>query len=1659
MKSAVRTLSVFAAASILSLNAGSARAQSGCSIQGAPSTNSLPRFAGTLTSGNLSTGGGSNYLYVVTQWGFARASLADPLNPSGFTQVIIGDEPGSGNGGLIQLTCDCHQGATAFAAAEAPDGSARMVSDFNAARQAPSLLAPGQVARADGSGGVRFGQQAKLAIGGSNGSFPLGSKIGAVYVPASGKYFGYVPSEAGLAVLDLTNTSGNTSKSAAMQPVAIFSSWTPSSPARVGAFRVTAGADYYLLVGSIDGTLRVANINPSTGVPTETASIQMADFSLSLAVAAVNGRIFIFSAERSAGLRAYEYTPSQFSGSLTAVPVSIPGDFDRVIVRGGQLPAIFAHNKTSSTQSAIEIYDTNWVTTGGAPRRAFSLAQAGSGEPYFDNSFEVVVRTGAAVTAYIYRLKSPGAPNAEVLVTAHAVDISCISADLTAPPVANLSMTNLSAAQRSGAEASKNYYGDRWRVQDSSSTASALTQIEWDWNVLSSGTAPVFAPDAAISGVLPNPSLTDFNPAYFPCDPSGPLAGDPRTGTNCFGSIGSVPGGSTFRLGVQSRNANGPSTSPFISSGVTVLAPSADIAGLDRSVNPFVLRVLRGGNANASPSQGNLADASFFWTFTTPTGPLTGGDITTTSPSIAIPSAASGFRMNVTYRGGYVSPDLSGNISQVDLVPSFTLTPDPVVKNGGLTLTNTMQIATVATLNSVDWAITGSSVTPSTWDGQLGASFLSAGGTDTGRTAPGTPGNYFLHLRYNYSVSGAPQTPFHLSRAFAVIDQILLSLSASPTTTDVGQAITFTATGGLPTSTYGWNFGENVFGGLEPGGATNTHAYSSPGPFTAVACVTNVSPNVCATAPVTITGSTPPPPPPPPTGLSATLTCPSSAGVGASVSCTASASGGTTYTYGWNWGDNAFSFTTGPATNSHTYSTAGTYIVAVQVTSGSQSTSATATVTIGGSGPPPPPPTSINASVSCPAQGASGAPISCTATASGGSTYTYGWHWGDSFGGFTPGPATNSHTYASTGLFNVTVEVRSGSASTSATTTLTIVPGGPPAPAATYNVAGATINLGGVWEVEAGRTVTFEGTDLRDGAATFSWAISNGGPTLTGRTVQHAFTGTGARTVTLTVTGGGTVTSGVTSTQIQFAIAAPRFQALMIPGAGHIDPVPPATDGTWATDLSVTNPGTQPTTLTLYFEPFGTEFPADLSQIPLDSRNNVALQPGQSYSATDVVSKLLPAKTGRGVLLLKYQGGDAEPIATATVYYTQQGRSYGSSLPTFRVGPFGTTTLSADAAGEQTLVGLRNDPNYRFNVSLFNASGQSGSFRLTAFGEDGVQVQLLDAAGAPTLSREFPIGAFQQALLQAAELGLTDATKRYVLKAAPSSSTGALIAAASALDRRNNDLVQVSDDTPRLTAAADTLIEYYIPGVGRIGRDDVADGPHWKTDLTLYSSSSFSRDLTFEYRFTDRDGAERIALALVPIGSGRSVILDDVVGTVLAQYPLSGVNLRQDSTLGLLKISYRAASDSTANPLLIGGRIYDDRGAVGTAGMQLFVYSNGESVAPGSPLVLPGAQQNLRFRTNIGFFAMGDLPTRVRVSGVKQDGAVAGTVEFLLNDASRSGHYVQLPMSAIPGIVGEPMTIKVEVLEGSRVGAYVVTVDQISSDSVFVQGRPTRMAN
>ncbi len=155
----------------------------------------------------------------------------------------------------------------------------------------------------------------------------------------------------------------------------------------------------------------------------------------------------------------------------------------------------------------------------------------------------------------------------------------------------------------------------------------------------------------------------------------------------------------------------------------------------------------------------------------------------------------------------------------------------------------------------------------------------------------------------------------------------------------------------------------------------------------------------------------------------------------------------------------------------------------------------------------------------------------------------------------------------------------------------------------------------------------------------------------------------------------------------------------------------------------------------------------------------------------------------------------------------------------------------------------------------------------------------------------------------------------------------------------------------------------------------------------------------------------------------------------------------------MLLVSSLAPADVATAPLILGGRIYADL-STGSAGMQLSTYSDAQTVAAGrGVLVMPGAQTNLRFRTNIGLFATSLDPTTVHITAVKQDGTIASTFDYLLNNPGHTGAFAQVPMTALVGIDGNPTTITVQSTSGGPVGAYIVTVDQISADTVFIQGQ------
>ena len=456
---------------------------------------------------------------------------------------------------------------------------------------------------------------------------------------------------------------------------------------------------------------------------------------------------------------------------------------------------------------------------------------------------------------------------------------------------------------------------------------------------------------------------------------------------------------------------------------------------------------------------------------------------------------------------------------------------------------------------------------------------------------------------------------------------------------------------------------------------------------------------------------------------------------------------------------------------------------------------------------------------------------------------------------------TCSHTYTAVGTYVVTVTATSGATTRTASRNITITLGGPPAPSNAFSVVGATFNgFNGTWDIEAGRTFSVSATEA-DPDATFAWDFGDGA-TGTGRSATHAYATTGIKTMILTATGGGTLTSGTSTSQARFNVSPPSFQAIMIPGAGSIF----SDAGDWATDISITNPDTQSTTVTLYFAAFTDDIPSDLSTLPFDSLNSVPARVRSvlvgrrrrrhdSRSGGPRQGHPLPEVPGR------HADRDGPRLFHGRRCFLRNGAPVLRRWPVRRATVFRTSSLRSASTSSACAT-------IRATASTFRSStppARAGSFHLEAFTEDGESVA----------SKNIAVPAYSQYGVNDTDLFTPNPEKRYVLKA--TSTTGSLQAYASQLDRNNNDLVQVSDDTPRVAAVPDTQINYYVSGVGRI--ESATNNAHWRTDLRFFNPSSLSRNLTLEFHYTPGDTpAEQVAVAQVTVGAGKGLSIDDVVG-------------------------------------------------------------------------------------------------------------------------------------------------------------------------------------
>ena len=326
----------------------------------------------------------------------------------------------------------------------------------------------------------------------------------------------------------------------------------------------------------------------------------------------------------------------------------------------------------------------------------------------------------------------------------------------SSPPFADAIGTNLSAGDRTD---KTNYYGDRWQLKDISSGA---TSVLWDFNYAGSFATDESGPELSEGTVI----------GYFPCDPAGVPGGDIRSGANCRQSLGlsNPPLPASYRFALRSANSFGTSTNTFSSAALAVGCPQAIVAAYTGFTGTCaksggMLTLPAGGNADASNSKGNLAEASFSWIFNFPSG--SGADAT--GPVVPVPNGAIAFTLTIAFPGGYQATASGGVTLTSSLIAAFS-TQNPVVRSSSFNLTNEMVKASTTTLNSVDSLILPGAcgAPPPMSPSPLASSFLLEGGLAS-LTAPGSVGDYCVYLKYNYTEGGFPSSQV-ASRPLTVTD-------------------------------------------------------------------------------------------------------------------------------------------------------------------------------------------------------------------------------------------------------------------------------------------------------------------------------------------------------------------------------------------------------------------------------------------------------------------------------------------------------------------------------------------------------------------------------------------------------------------------------------------------------------------------------------------------------------------------------------------------------------------------------------------------------------------------------------------------------------------------------------------------------------------------
>jgi hypothetical protein len=463
-------------------------------------------------------------------------------------------------------------------------------------------------------------------------------------------------------------------------------------------------------------------------------------------------------------------------------------------------------------------------------------------------------------------------------------------------------------------------------------------------------------------------------------------------------------------------------------------------------------------------------------------------------------------------------------------------------------------------------------------------------------------------------------------------------------------------------------------------------------------------------------------------------------------------------------------------------------------------------------------------------------------------------------------------------------------------------------------------------------------------------------------------------------------------------VRASLRQHLVLPGVARMHGV----GGTrWSTDLVISNPDDEPQSVEVRYVGIGeTTVPSFLRRT-----QTIHLDPREIKTIPDVLYSMFLIVNGGGTLHFLPETG----VNVFARTYNTQGQGtlgYGMQAIDF-----------FNAAGSRfplIFSGAFPGSNFRTNVLLTDTSGRGAEARLLPPTDHSPLT--VTTAQVPPNGVSAKNGLRSVAISPARRVG--------GLRIEP--TRGTIIPTVIAIDNISQDATYFPPDPP-------TTVPRSIPVLAHL---DV-NGMRIRSDLYFYNPLPVTQRVTLEAKPWDKS-VRRIVSVDVPALSSRVVV--DALPTLF-------------TFTGYMRVRFQTVdTDYSVDGVRVTSRLYIQRDDGGTVGCLVPPLNNFQIAGPGDALEILGVHGGNAFRTNLGLIELSQTNTfgkanvRVRIYDQRHreidtfTTSIDSTFGKQIDDLFASRN-IDTPNAAL---------IRVEVIDGGLVAAYVTLVDPITQDATYL---------